>query len=47
MIFPDRATAEACHQNFGRDPRWETLAMPCDGKRMIFDSFDVLFAEGA
>jgi uncharacterized protein YbaA (DUF1428 family) len=50
MTWPDRATADASHEQLMADPRMETefgasdgSDMPFDGKRMIIGGFDPLF----
>ena len=44
IVWPDKATADACWGAMESDPRWrETVAMPFDGKRMIFGGFEPVF----
>ncbi|MBN9889214.1 DUF1428 domain-containing protein [Salipiger abyssi] len=44
ILWPDKATADACWASMETDPRWrEMMDMPFDGKRMIFGGFDTLF----
>ena len=47
IVWPDKATADACHATMETDERWQKLDMPFDGKRMIFGGFETIFrAEG-
>lgn len=50
IVFPDKATHDACMASMESDPRWKEFAdpdkMPFDMKRMIYGGFEVAF-EGA
>lgn len=43
IVWPDKATSDACEKSMETDDRWEKLAMPFDGKRMIFGGFETIF----
>ena len=43
IVWPDKATADACWATMETDPRWKEMDMPFDGKRMIFGGFDTIF----
>lgn len=43
--WPDRATADACEAAMATDDRFSRLAMPFDGKRMIYGGFATIFDE--
>ena len=47
MIWPDKASYEACGASVETDPRWQELDMPFDGKRMIWGGFEPIFSESA
>ncbi|KPQ17382.1 MAG: hypothetical protein HLUCCO18_04960 [Rhodobacteraceae bacterium HLUCCO18] len=41
ILWPDKATAQACMASMETDPAWSAMAgMPFDGKRMIFGDFE-------
>jgi uncharacterized protein YbaA (DUF1428 family) len=40
--WPDKATRDAAWAKAMEDPRMKDLAMPFDGKRMVFGGFEVL-----
>lgn len=44
IVWPDQATSTACEDSFENDERWHQLAMPFDGKRMIFGGFETLYS---
>tara|TARA_R110002096_G_scaffold44267_1_gene118994 strand:- start:247 stop:597 length:351 start_codon:yes stop_codon:yes gene_type:complete len=41
-VWPDKATCDAAMEKMMSDPRMKADAMPLDGKRMIFGSFQPL-----
>ena len=43
IVWPDKATSDACFASMETDERWQKLDMPFDGKRMIYGSFDTIF----
>ena len=43
ILWPDKATADACWASMETDPRWREMDMPFDGKRMIYGTFETLF----
>lgn len=43
VLWPDRATADACAASYETDERWQQVDMPFDGSRMIFGGFDAVF----
>ncbi|MBN8187075.1 MAG: DUF1428 domain-containing protein [Salipiger thiooxidans] len=43
ILWPDKATADACWASMDTDPRWREMDMPFDGKRMIYGNFETLF----
>lgn len=43
VMWPDKATADACMASMETDERWQQMAMPFDGKRMIFGGFETVF----
>ena len=45
VVWPDKATSEKCEASMETDERWHSLAMPFDGKRMIFGGFETIFAK--
>lgn len=46
ILWPDKATAEACQAAMQTDPEWQSLPeMPFDGKRMIFGDFHPVVME--
>lgn len=46
ILWPDKATSEACMASMQSDPDWQTIAqMPFDGKRMIFGDFEPVVME--
>lgn len=47
VVWPDRATAEACFASFETDERWQAMTMPFDGKRMIYGNFSAIFRQEA
>ena len=47
MIWPDKASHDACGASMDSDPRWQELEMPFDGKRMIWGGFDAIVEEKA
>lgn len=43
ILWPDKATADACWVKMETEERWTSIfaeGMPMDGKRMIFGGFD-------
>ena len=46
VVWPDKATAEACEASMQTDERWAALPMPFDGTRMIFGGFETIFTGG-
>ena len=44
ILWPDKATSDACEAAMQTDERFQTLAMPFDGKRMVFGGFETVFA---
>lgn len=44
IVWPDKATSDRCEASMETDNRWEKLAMPFDGKRMIFGGFETVFS---
>lgn len=48
VVWPDKATADACHEKMMADPRMEEFGkdMPFDGKRMVFGGFEPIVDEG-
>lgn len=48
VIFPDKATADASHEQMMADPRMKGFSseMPFDGKRMIYGGFEPLVVRG-
>ena len=44
IVWPDKATADACFATMETDERWQKLDMPFDGKRMIFGGFETIFS---
>ena len=47
LIWPDKATADACWGQMENDPDFADMDMPFDGKRMMWGGFDVIFDESA
>lgn len=47
VLWPDKATADACEASGQTDPRWRQMDMPFDGRRMIFGGFETIFDEEA
>ncbi|MES1927327.1 DUF1428 domain-containing protein [Salinisphaera sp. T31B1] len=47
VLWPDKATADACMASVEHDERWRQLDMPFDGKRMIHGGFETIFKAGA
>jgi uncharacterized protein YbaA (DUF1428 family) len=45
LEYPDKATRDACMAKMISDPRMEAVAMPFDGKRMIYGGFESLVDE--
>ncbi len=43
ILWPDKATADACEASTKTDARWQQMDMPFDGKRMIFGGFEAIF----
>ncbi|OWU86457.1 RNA signal recognition particle 4.5S RNA [Oceanicola sp. 22II-s10i] len=43
IIWPDKATYERCIASTETDERWAQMAMPFDGKRMIYGTFTPIF----
>ena len=47
IVWPDKATADAAHDAVHNDERFKAMtAMPFDGRRMIFGSFEPLLSLG-
>jgi uncharacterized protein YbaA (DUF1428 family) len=48
VVWPDKATADGCHEKMMADPRMEEFGeeMPFDGKRMVFGGFEPIVNEG-
>ena len=40
IVYPDKATRDACMQKVMADERLQASSMPFDGKRMIFGGFE-------
>ncbi|RPF72321.1 DUF1428 domain-containing protein [Aurantiacibacter spongiae] len=47
VVWPDKATSDACEASMQTDERWQTLAMPFDGTRMIYGGFETIFSAEA
>lgn len=47
IVWPDKATSDAWGASMESDDRWQKLAMPFDGKRMIFGGFETIFSAHA
>lgn len=47
VLWPDKATADACETSMESDERWKEIKMPFDGKRMIFGGFQGVVNEKA
>ncbi len=48
IIWPDKASADACAASMGTDPRWNDLPDMCfDGKRMIWGWFVPVYSARA
>ena len=47
VLWPDKATADACEASMQSDERWQKVDMPFDGKRMIFGGFASVFEANA
>jgi uncharacterized protein YbaA (DUF1428 family) len=47
VLWPDKATSDACEASMQTDARWQQMDMPFDGKRMIFGGFEAIFDERA
>lgn len=47
IVWPDKATSDACEASIATDDRWQKLAMPFDGKRMIVGGFETVFSAPA
>lgn len=47
IVWPDRETSKACEDSYESDERWHSLAMPFDGKRMIYGGFETIFSAEA
>lgn len=47
LVWPDKASSDACFATMDSDPRWQEMKMPFDGKRMVFGSFQTIFCETA
>ncbi len=49
IVFPDKATRDACNEKVMKDPRLEDMMdpakLPFDGKRMIFGGFERVIDE--
>ena len=43
VLWPDKATADACMATMETDERWQQIDMPFDGKRMIYGGFETVF----
>lgn len=43
IVWPDKATYEAAERKMQTDERMQPLAMPFDGRRMIFGGFEPIF----
>lgn len=43
LKWPDKATADAAWEKMMTDPRFQTMDMPFDGKRMMWGGFEVVF----
>ena len=43
ILWPDKASCDACWASSETDPRWAEMDMPFDGKRMIFGGFETIF----
>ena len=43
VLWPDKATADACFATMETDERWQQIDMPFDGKRMIYGGFETVF----
>ena len=47
IVWPDKASSDRCTASMDTDERWQKLAMPFDGARMIFGGFETIFARNA
>ncbi len=47
VMWPDKATSDACEASMQTDDRWQQLDMPFDGKRMIYGGFTTVFQASA
>jgi uncharacterized protein YbaA (DUF1428 family) len=47
ILWPDKATVDACMASVEHDDRWHQLDMPFDGKRMIHGGFETIFKPSA
>lgn len=47
VLWPDKATSDACEASAQTDERWSEMGMPFDGKRMIFGGFETVFVADA
>lgn len=47
ILWPDKATSDACEASMQTDVRWRLMDMPFDGQRMIFGGFEAIFDERA
>ena len=47
IVWPDKATADACEASIERDDRWQQMSMPFDGQRMIFGGFQAVLEQTA
>ena len=47
ILWPDKATSDACEASMQADERWQHMKMPFDGKRMVFGGFQAIVEEKA
>lgn len=48
IIWPDKATADACAASMEADPRWQDMPDMCfDGQRMVWGFFEPVFSAHA
>ncbi|WP_265587238.1 DUF1428 domain-containing protein [Sphingomicrobium arenosum] len=47
ILWPDKESSERCDASMDTDDRWKKLAMPFDGKRMIYGGFNTIVDERA
>ncbi len=45
MIWPDKATRDACYAAMMADPEMSTMEFPFDGKRLVYGGFQPIVVE--